>query len=107
MNKIKFALVAAAMAFMALAAGRGVAEAATVSPAPVAAMSQIAAANSGLVEKVDYWGSGYCYRHPYHWRCRGHRVHVYPHCRGWRFECGHRWGWHSGRYYRCLRYHGC
>jgi hypothetical protein len=28
-------------------------------------------------------------------------------CRKWRHKCTKRWGWKSGRYYRCLHRHGC
>jgi hypothetical protein len=110
MKKIKFALIGAAMAFAALVGGKGAAEAATMSPAPAAAITQIDVGGSAIV-KVDYYDRGYCYRHP--WRCRHHRYGYrygyggYPHCRRWRWECANRWGWNTHRFYRCLRYHGC
>jgi hypothetical protein len=28
-------------------------------------------------------------------------------CRAWRRECAERWGWRTGRWYRCLARHGC
>lgn len=28
-------------------------------------------------------------------------------CRGWRRECGARWGWGGWRFRRCLARHGC
>jgi hypothetical protein len=28
-------------------------------------------------------------------------------CRAWRRECADRWGWRTGRWYRCLARHGC
>lgn len=31
----------------------------------------------------------------------------YRHCRRWRHECAHRWGWGTWRFQRCMRRHGC
>ena len=28
-------------------------------------------------------------------------------CRRWRNKCAYRWGWRTGRFYRCLRRHYC
>ncbi len=28
-------------------------------------------------------------------------------CWRWRNKCGYRWGWRTGRFYRCLRRHSC
>lgn len=94
------------MALAALVGGKGSAEAATMSPVPSAAIAQTATDASGLVQQVHYYRGGFCYRHPYNWRCRGYHG-GYRHCRRWRWECANRWGWHTPRFYRCLRYHGC
>ena len=49
-------------------------------------------------------------------RLHRHRVVVYPYiylsagrsyCSTWRHECGHRWGWRTRGYCRCLYRHGC
>ena len=28
-------------------------------------------------------------------------------CRRWNKKCSWRWGWRTGRYWRCMRNHGC
>ncbi len=104
MKKIKFALIGAAMALMALATGKS-AEAATMSPVPASTISQLIKGEGGIVQKTTYYRHGYCYRHP--WRCRAHRVRVHSYCRRWRWECANRWGWHTRGFYRCERRHGC
>jgi hypothetical protein len=57
---------------------------APVSAAPFTPQQPAAAADAGLVQQVR-------------WR----------RCRYWRHECADRWGWGTGRYYRCLWRHGC
>jgi hypothetical protein len=43
--------------------------------------------NQSLAQPVYWRRGGYCWR--------------------WRHICADRWGWGSGRFYRCLAIHGC
>jgi len=44
---------------------------------------------------------------------RRYRRAYYPrrrargYCGRWHYRCGRNWGYHSGDYYGCMRYHGC
>jgi hypothetical protein len=59
---------------------------APVSAAPVTTQTPVV--GEALVQQVQWEG----------WRRR---------CRYWRHECAQRWGWGTGRYYRCLWRHDC
>lgn len=102
MQKIKMTFAIAAIGFTVLAGGRAPAEAAPLSAAPLASMSQQLAdqTGGGAVEKVHYRR----HRHHYH---RHHRHYHRSYCRDWRSRCANRWGWHTPRYRGCLRRHGC
>jgi len=84
MAKSKIALTAAAIGFAALLGGLAPAEASPMSASPLALLSQQSSAESGSLQKVHY-----------------------RYCRRWRHECADRWGWRTGRYFRCLARHGC
>ena len=106
MQTIKMTFAIAAVGFAVLVGGRAPAEAAPLSAAPLASMSQQLAdqASGGALQKVHY-RRGYCWRHPHSWRCR--HVRPYRYCRDWRWRCANRWDWHTPRYRSCLRRHGC
>jgi hypothetical protein len=66
------------------------------SPSEAAQLLPRLETNQSLAQPVywrhhGYWrpgfGGGYCWR--------------------WRHICADRWGWGSGRFYRCLAIHGC
>jgi hypothetical protein len=70
----------------------GLVAAALLAPAPADAsvQSPFAASRPGqvsVVEQAQFWDIG--------------------RCRSWRRECADRWGWRTGRWYRCLARHGC
>ena len=70
----------------------GLAVAALLVPSAVNAgvQSPLLTSRSGpttAVEQVQFWDIG--------------------RCRAWRRECADRWGWRTGRWYRCLARHGC
>ncbi|MEE8310589.1 MAG: hypothetical protein V3R34_09395 [Hyphomicrobium sp.] len=52
---------------------------------PQTKWAQSAAADGSIVEKAG-------------WRRR---------CRRWNAKCSYRWGWQTGRYWRCMRRHNC
>ena len=105
MQIIKTTIAAAAFSLAVLLGGGAPSEAAPLSAAPLASMSQQLAdeTGGGSIQKVHY-RRGFCWRHPHHRRCRnvGHRRHY----RDWRSRCAERWGWHTPRYRRCLSRHG-
>ena len=110
MQKIRMALAAAAIGFTTMVSGLAPVEAAGLSAAPLASVSQI---GGGLVQTVD-WRDGFCWRHPGNWRCRHyHHYRHYRHygqygyCARSRSACAERWGWHTYRYRVCLRRHNC
>jgi hypothetical protein len=107
MKPLRLAIVAAVLTVSALVVSRAPADAAPISVAPMTSVAQQLAVKTGgtVVEKVR-WRGGFCYRHPRSWRCLK-RVRVHRYCRNWRGECAERWGWHTPRYRRCLRRHGC
>jgi hypothetical protein len=80
-------LLAASVVAIGLSASASTSEAAQLLPR--------VETNQSLAQPVywrrHYWrpgiGGGYCWR--------------------WRHICADRWGWGSGRFYRCLAIHGC
>jgi hypothetical protein len=88
MRKLMFALVMMMTGAFAFGAGT---PAKAMPAGPVAAMSDVAQPGSG-VQKAQYWGGGFCWRHPYHWRCRdrGYRRHYRrDYYRGYRRDYRH------------------
>ena len=46
----------------------------------------------------------------FRFRGRGHNLYYYPgvdSCSYWSSECGNRWGWGTGAWYRCMWRNGC
>jgi hypothetical protein len=74
MRKLMFALVMLTGAF---AFGAGT-PATAMTAGPVTSMSDVVKADSAM-QKVNHWRRGFCWRHPYHWRCshRGYRHRYY------------------------------
>jgi hypothetical protein len=103
MHQIKMIMAAAVLGFAGLIGMEAPATAASASIIPMPLQAQIPA-QGDLLQQV-HWRGEFCYHNPYHWRCRRYGHHNY--CRNWRWRCADRWGWHTRRYYRCLRRHGC
>jgi hypothetical protein len=84
MMSIKIAFAAAALAFAALLQAGTPARAASISLKSLSAIAGPTSAQHSTIQKI-----------------------AYRNCRRWRQECVGRWGWHTHRYRRCMRYHGC
>jgi hypothetical protein len=75
MRKLLFALVMVMTGAFAFGAAT---PASAMTAAPVAGMSD-AVKTDGVMQKVYHYRRGFCWRHPYHWRCqhRHYRRHYY------------------------------
>ena len=65
-----------------------------------------------LVQQVRHSRGARAHRHVHrhhhhHRRYRGGGIVVGGYCVAWRAECGARYGWGTGAFYRCLARHGC
>lgn len=85
MARTRMALTVAAIGVAALlGGGHTPAEAAPMSPSPLAMLAQQVTIDGA--ETVHY---------------------PYRYCRRWRVRCANRYGWHTPRFRRCLRRHAC
>lgn len=115
MKRIKLLMASLAMGFTVLTFGQAPAQAAAIPATPLAAATQQAADKQTQITPAQY-RDGWCYRNPWHWRCRGYgrrhyRRHHDDHYSGrrcrykWNQICANRWGWGTRRFNRCVRRH--